>query len=161
MSEELIWHLKQEVDWLVFSGGFRQQIQANSQPSGLKNLPSHLALSSPGIKHLCCCNKSVMHYRWKRHFMLPVTTVQLKSSRGFRWMTTEKHRGHWQHQLLSRCPYSATESKPRNETQAQTVPGKITWKPRCFSLSRKACDLIKTNGVIQKAGSTREDKFLI
>lgn len=61
----------------------------------------------------------------------------------------------------SRCPYSATESKPRNETQAQTEPGKITWKPRCFSLSRKACDLIKTNGVIQKAGSTREDKFLI
>lgn len=70
VSEELIWHLKQEVDWLVFSGGFRQQIQPNSQPSGLKNLPSHMALSSPGIKRLCCCDKSVMHYRMEKAFML-------------------------------------------------------------------------------------------
>lgn len=68
MSEELIWHLKQEVDWLAFSGGFRQQIQANSQPSGLKNLQSHMALSSPGIKHLCCCDKSVIHYRMEKAF---------------------------------------------------------------------------------------------
>lgn len=70
MSEELIGHLNQEVRWLVnlFSGGFRQQIQANSQPSGLKNLQSHMALSSPRIKHLCCCDKSVMHYRMEKAF---------------------------------------------------------------------------------------------
>lgn len=147
MSEELIWHLKQEADWLLFSGGFRQQIQANSQPSGLKNLPSHMALSSPGIKRLCCCDKSVMHYRMEKAFYA-VTTVQLKSSKGFRWTSTEMHRRRLQRQLLSSTPYSATESKTRNNTRTQTEPGKIAWKPRCFSLSRKACDLIKTNGVI-------------
>lgn len=117
--------------WLLqtgFSGGLRQQIQANSQPSRLKNyhlIGTQLSRNKASLLLQQICKALITG--WKRHFMLSVTTVQLSSSKGFGWKSTEMHRLYLQHQLLSSIPYTATvKSKTRNKAQTQTEPGKIT-----------------------------------